>query len=201
MTREEAKEILGEDATDEQITTLMDKYHKVDESHKKQVKAAEDKANQLEKQITKYSDYETIKKQLDDINKTKMSKEEQLAEKEKQIDENLKASKCTLNKSLIREKLSGLNLNSEQLDALVETMASEDQDSSLKRADLYVETFNQMKETTIKATKDDLINVDVKPNVEGAISKNTFDFEAFTKMTPEEQAKFALEHPDELDRL
>ena len=70
MTREEARKILGEGATEEQINDLLTNYH-VEESSK--IKELEAKINTLQTDNSKYSDYDVIKKQLDDINKANMT--------------------------------------------------------------------------------------------------------------------------------
>ena len=75
MTRDEAKKILGEGATEEVISNFLNNYH-IEESAK--VKDLEAKVNNLTQENSKYSDYDSIKKQLDDINKANMSEQEKL---------------------------------------------------------------------------------------------------------------------------
>ncbi len=75
MTREDARKILGEDATEEQITNLLNNYH-IQESSK--VKELEKQINSLNEQNSKYSDYDEIKSKLDEINKANMSEQEKL---------------------------------------------------------------------------------------------------------------------------
>ena len=59
MTRDEAKKILGENATEEQVTNLRNNFHNSE-------KAKNDKIAQLEKQLTGFSDYDEIKIMLFD---------------------------------------------------------------------------------------------------------------------------------------
>ena len=84
MKREEVKQILGEGATEEQISAVLNMYH----SQKTEL----DKANS---EISKYKNsYEeavkesnSYKSELDKINEANLTKEEQLAKREKEIAE------------------------------------------------------------------------------------------------------------------
>ena len=108
MNREKAREILGENASEEQITNLLNQWH-IEESSK--VKDLESKVNDLTNENNKYSDYDSIKKQLDDINKANMTEQEKLAEKQKEIDENLKNSRIIVNTAKAKDILAGLNVS------------------------------------------------------------------------------------------
>ena len=69
MSREDAKKILGEGATEEQITNFLNALHTREQALKNEIA---NKNNELEK----YSDYDIIKSQLDEINKSKMTEQE-----------------------------------------------------------------------------------------------------------------------------
>jgi hypothetical protein len=73
MNREKAREILGDNATEEQITNLLNSWH-LDENEK--VKELENKINSLTAENSKHSDYDEIKKQLDEINQANMTEQE-----------------------------------------------------------------------------------------------------------------------------
>ena len=45
--------------------------------------------NNLESENSKYRDYDSIKKQLDDINKANMTEQEKLEEQKKEIEKNI----------------------------------------------------------------------------------------------------------------
>lgn len=198
MKREEVKQILGEGATEEQISAVLNMYH----SQKTEL----DKANS---EISKYKNsYEeavkesnSYKSELDKINEANLTKEEQLAKREKEIAEKEKQTNLIHNKAMVKEKLAGLNLDAETLNSLVDTIATSDMEKSLSSADVYVNTFNSMKESTIKSTKEELITLDVKPPASNNPNNDAMTWDKFRTLSVEEQNKFQQEHPEEFKNL
>ena len=94
MTRDEIKKILGEGATEEQITNTLNALHNQTNALNKQI-------SELQSNINQYSDYNDIKKQLDDINKANMSKQEKLNAQKEEIAKNLHESRIIKNKAKI----------------------------------------------------------------------------------------------------
>ncbi len=177
MTREKATEylkgMLGQEPTKEQIDDLLKNVNKEDQEQQKQIEDLTKQVETLTNEKAKYGDYDDIKKQLDDINKAKMTEQEKIDELKKKTEENYKKSQLTVNKALVREKLSNLNLDSKKLDELVDSMATDDEKTTLNRTDLYIETITSIKESTIKETKDDLLKVDVQPNIKDSVTEVT----------------------------
>ena len=59
-----------------------------------------------------------------------------------------------------------------------------------------------MKDETIKKTKEELANVDVKPQISNVDNANeTMTWDKFQNLSQEEQNKFADEHPDEFANM
>lgn len=198
MTRDEAKKILGENATDEQITGMLNAFH--------QQKSELDRITQLNDKFQKDLDSERensnkYKSELDKINEANLTKEQQLEKREKEILARDEDSKIRNNKAQVKEKLASLNLDSDTLNSLVDSITTGDTEKSLANASIYVSTFTAMRENTIKATKEELINVNAKPSVSNAPKDDVMTFEKFRSMTASEQAKFAEEHPEEFRRL
>lgn len=198
MTREEAKKILGEGANDEQITALLNAFHS---------KSAElEKANN---EVSKYKSElevaqkqnETYKVELDNINNANLTKEEQLAKREEAIAKREAETSLINNKAKVKERLSGLNLDGEALDALVDTITTSDGEKSLASADVYMNTFNSMKERTIQSTKEELINVNAKPVASNNPNKDVMTWDKFRNLSQEEKTKFQKEHPQEFANL
>ena len=173
MTREKAQEylkgILNAEPTKEQVDNLLSSVNKDDQEQKKQIEDLTKQVNDLTKENNKYSDYNDIKKQLDDINKANMSKEEQLAEREKEIAKKEQETNRRDNRSIIKEIVAGLNIS----DAVIDSLVSDDVDISRNNANNLVKEINAIKEATIKETKESLLNVDVKPPIEGKIPTQT----------------------------
>ena len=197
MTREEAKKILGEGATEEVITNFLDNYH-IEESSK--VKDLENKINNLTQENSKYSDYDSIKKQLDDINKANMSEQEKLEQKKKEAETNLKNSRIIVNTAKAKEILAGLDLDDDTISLVV----SDDEMTTINRANNLKTKFDTMKESVAKQTTEALMSANLKPNISN-VNQKTDDiidsFEKFGKLSATEQEKWMNEHPEEFSKL
>ena len=195
MNRDEARKILGESATEEQITNLLNNYH-VQESNK--VKELERQLNEQKEVNNKYSDYDAIKKQLDDINKANMTREEQIALMEKTAKENLSKSNIILNTTKAKEILVGLELDDETISMLV----SDDAEKTINNATKLKASIDAMKENVAKQTKESLANADLKPTISNVNQgEEGMTFDKFRTLSVDEQNKFAEEHPEEFENL
>jgi len=195
MNRDEAKKILGENATEEQITNLLNNYH-VQESAK--VKELESKVNNLTQENSKYSDYEEIKKQLDDINKANMSEQEKLEQQKKEIETNLKKSRIIVNTAKAKEILAGLDLD----DDIVSLVVSDDEAKTISSANKLKAKFDSQKEMVTKATTESLTKIDLTPTMSNVNQNDgAMTLEKFGDLSAEEQAKFISEHPQEFQNL
>lgn len=198
MTREEAKKILGEGATDEQITAMLDAFHSKNAELEKATNEANKYKSDLEV-VQKQS--ESYKAELDNINTANLTKEEQLAKREEAIAKREAETSLINNKAKVKERLASLNLDGETLEALVDTITTSDGDKSLASAEVYVSTFNSMRERTIQNTKEELINVNAKPVASNNPNKDVMTWDKFRNLSQEEKTKFQTEHPEEFANL
>lgn len=191
MTRERAKEILGEGATEEQITTFLNQYHQ-------DMKSKDDEINKLNAKLSSQSDYAEVKKQLDEINKANMTEQEKLEEKKKEIDKNLHDSKIIVNTAKAKEILAGLNIS----DDLINSLVRDDEQVTITNATNLKNQFETMMSETAKKTKEDLATLDVKPNLSNVNQGDgVMTWEKFDALSQEEQNAFAEEHPEEFAKL
>lgn len=192
MTRDDIKKILGEGATEEQITNTLNALHNQTNALKQELESV--KATQ-----SKYSDYDDIKKQLDDINKANLTREEQMALKEKEIEEKLRSAKLTSSKAKVMEVLAGRDIDDELIDSIV----GEDEAISIAKAQKLATKLDNLIADTKKKTEEELANLNVKPNLPNTDPNNdgVMSWEKYTKLSVEEQNKFATEHPDEFANL
>lgn len=195
MDREKARKILGDEATEEQITNLLNSWH-LDENAK--VKELEEQINSLTATANKYSDYDEIKKQLDDINKANMSEQEKMEAQKKEIETNLKQSRIIVNTAKAKEILAGLDLD----DEIISLVVSDDADKTISSANKLKAKFDSQKENVAKETKENLINIDLTPTMTNVNQKDEgMTFEKFSNMSAEDQDKWANEHPEEFENL
>lgn len=199
MTRDEAREILGEGATEEQITNLLNKMHLNNSS---KVKNLEQQVNELkeqnEKYNEKYSDYDSLRKKLDDIEKEKMTEQERIEADKKATAENLYKSKIMLNTTTAKQILADYDLSDEEISALVR----DDMDTTLSIVNKFKERFDNYREKVEKKTREDLTNLDLKPSITNVNqNEDVMTFDKFSKLSASEQEKFINEHPDEFEKL
>lgn len=194
MDREKARTILGENATEEQITNLLNSWH-LDENAK--VKELEEQINSLTATANKYSDYDEIKKQLDEINKANMSEQEKLEAQKKEIETNLKQSRIIVNTAKAKEILAGLDLD----DDIISLVVSDDADKTISSANKLKAKFDSQKENVAKETKESLINIDLTPSISNVNQNEGMTLDKFGDMSAEEQIKWMNENPNGLENL
>lgn len=194
MNREKAREILGENATEEQITNLLNQWH-IDESNK--VKDLESKVTNLTEENSKYSDYESIKKQLDDINKANMTEQEKLEQMKKETEQNLKNSRIIVNTAKAKDILVGLDLD----DDIISMLVTDDESKTIDNANKLKAKFESQKEIVAKKTQEELVTMNVQPTISNVPQNDGMTMDKFMNLSAEEQNKFIEEHPEEYNNL
>jgi len=198
MKRDDIKKILGENATEEQISNLLNAFHEKESETKKQADDTKKEIDDLKKQLNKYSDYDTIKKQLDDINKANMTEQEKLEEQKKEIAENLRQSRIIVNTAKAKEILAGENVDEELLNRIV----TDDVDTTVALANKFKDTLSLLKTNVEKQTRESLSTQDLKPSITNVTQDSgAMTLDKFYELSAEEQDKFVEEHPDEFEKL
>ena len=196
MSKKKKKKILGEDATEQQITNFLNVIH-LNNSKMEELRV-ENEANKIarEEASRKAKEYE---EQLATIEKEKMSDVEKLELAKKEAEENLANSRRILSKAKAQEILSTVGITDEDI---IKTVVSEDLDSTVANAQILANKFKFIQDETVKKTKEELANIDVKPNPTNVPQNdNQMTWEKFTALSVEEQSKFEQEHPDEFAKL
>lgn len=189
MNREKAREILGENATEEMITNLLNNYH-VEESTK--IKELESKVNTLTEAQSKYSDYDEIKSKLEEINKASMTEQEKIEAMKKETEKNLAQSRIIVNTAKAKNILSGLDLDDDTIAMLV----SDDETKTINNATKLKAKFDSVKETVKKETTENLSNLNLKPNMDNAVlnADKVMTKEKFDKLPMHEQKAWKNEN-------
>ena len=191
FTREEARKILGENATEEQVTNLLNGVHNFG-------KAKDEEIAKLKEEANKHSDYDSLKNQLEEINKAKMTEQEKLEADKKQTAELLKSSKIIYNTAKVKEILAGENVAEE----LIKNLVTDDENISIANANALKMTLSSLRESVEKTTKENLINQDINPDITNvSLNNSVMNFEKFSNLSSEEQIKFMNEHPEEFKNL
>ncbi len=197
MSREEVKKMLGENATDEQVTAILNSIHQ----EKSRADDLEKKLNaqSLANQQTE-SKYKELENKLSEIEKEKMTEAEKLQLKEKEIETNLAESRKTLSKAKAQEILSQVGITDEEI---IKTVVSDNIDNTIASATVLANKFRFIQEETVKKTKEELANLDIKPNPTNVSQgeKEGMTLEKFYNMSAQEQEKFISENPEEFEKL
>ena len=184
-------ELLEKGYTEEQVTDILNTFHKINSENQKL-------QSQVENDKTILTKYEELQKQIDESNKAKLSEQEKLELKIKEADKKLASANKIYNTAKAKEILAGLNVDNELLESLV----SDDENVTVTRANAFKNQFQAYKEEIEKNTRAQIANLDVKPkptNItqdDGIMTKDKF-----FKMTMTEQKLWKDEHIDEYHNL
>jgi len=191
MNRDEARKILGEGATEEQITNLLNNFHNMEKV--KNVEIATLKAEN-----SKYSDYDAIKSKLTEIEKANMTEQEKLEQMKKETETNLKNSRIIVNTAKAKDILVGLDLDDDTIAMLV----TDDEAKTISNATKLKEKFDTLKANVEKQTKESLVVADLTPSISNVNqNEGVMTLDKFSNLSAEEQNKFIIEHPEEFEKL
>ena len=196
MNRDEAKKILGENATEEQITNFLNNYH-LNENAK--VKELQDQLNALKSENSKYSDYDAIKTKLNEIEQASMTEQQKIEQMKQETEKNLRESRIIVNTAKAKEILAGENIDEQLINSLVD----DNLDNTIAKATMFKQTLTNIKDSVAKQTKESLVNADLKPSIPNVNpNENVIDsFEKFANMSAEEQNNWLQENPNGLEKL
>lgn len=194
MNREKARQILGENATEEQVTNFLNEWHN---SKKEEQKQYETQLNELQSKINQYSDYDDIKAKLDEINKANMTEQEKMEQQRKEIETNLANSRKIYNKAKAMEILAGENVDEKIIDSLV----TDNLDTTLATINALKTNLTAIKDGVAKNTKESLTTLDLTPTMTNVPQNDVMTMEKFMDLSAEEQEKFVNEHPTEFGNL
>ena len=195
MTRDEAKKILGESATEEQITNFLNNYH-LNENAK--VKELQDQLDALKSENSKYSDYDTIKTKLNQIEQANMTEQQKLDQMKKETENNLRESRIIVNTAKAKEILAGENID----EKLIASLVDDNLENTIAKATMFKQTLTNLKDSVAKQTKESLVNADLKPTIPNVNpNEDVMTLDKFGNMSAEEQNKWLQENPNGLQNL
>lgn len=190
------KTLLEKGYTEEQVTELLNMFH-LDENKEELTKVKKELAEATQKMV----DYDTMKAKLDAIDKEKMTREEKIAAAEKEATQKLAEANKYLNSTKAKGILIGAGVTGD-IDKIISRITSEDEASTIESANEIANMIKTMREDTVRKTKEDLANINIKPNPSNVPGDNgVMTWDKFSALSESEQNKFAAEHPDEFAKL
>ena len=182
MNREEIKRILGENASEELTSSLLNAFHNAEKTNT-------DKIASLQKELTSYSDYNDVKKKLNQYETEKMSEAEQIEKMKNEATQYLRDAKLTNNKAKVMTVLASVDIDEDIINSIV----TEDEVKSLENANKILNKINSIKAEVEKQTKDSLMNMDLKPTITNADpneDSNVMTKEKFNSLSMLEQKQW-----------
>jgi hypothetical protein len=175
--------LLEQGFTEEQVTTILNMFHaNVDNEKKLQ--------EQLGSLQTQLADYETTKAKLSEMEREKMTADEKLEADKKETEKNLAESRKILNHSKVASILAEAGITDEET---INALVSDDETLSVANATRIANSFKTMRDETVKKTKEDLQNADIKPNGSNVTQKSDTDLitnkEQFNALLMKDYAK------------
>lgn len=187
MNREEIKKILGENASEEMVSNLLNSFHNAEKDNS-------EKISQLQNQLNGYSDYEEMKTKVSQYENEKLTETEKIQKMREEAEENLRNSRITKNKAKVMTILSSLEIDEDIIDSIV----SEDETKSINNANKILNRINTIKENVKQQTEANLVNLDLTPTTSN-INPNDKDImtsEKFSKMSMLEQKQWKDSNPE-----
>lgn len=195
MNRDEAKKILGESATEEQITNFLNNYH-LNENAK--MKELQDQVNALKSENSKYSDYDTIKSKLTAIEQANMTEQQKIEQMRKEAEADRREARLIVSRSKAKEILAGENVD----EKLIERLVDDNLENTIANATIFKQTLINLKDSVAKQTKESLVNADLKPSIPNVNpNQDVMTLDKFSDMSAEEQNKWLQENPNGLENL
>lgn len=182
---------IGKGFSEEQTTDILNEFHGLNqeiEKLKKEVATSNEtkaKADELQKQI-------------DEINKAKMTEQEQIDANLKESEELKHKAQIALNTANAKTILAGYDVDEE----IIASIVSGDEQSAINKANLLKSKFDALKDNTSKQVREELSNLSAKPSPSNVPNQDdSMTIEKFSKMTMLEQKKWKDEHLDEYHEM
>lgn len=190
------EELLEKGYTEEQVSELLDMFHKNSANLTKQ---NENLASELAVANNKIAGLTEKEQELNTIKQAQLSDADKLALDKEQTAKNLSESKKILNEAKARVILAEIGGVS---DSVLKSLITEDEATTIQNANDLLNQFKTFREQTVNKTKEELSSIDIKPTPSNTnLDANTMDWEKFSALSDEDQIKFQEEHPDEFAKL
>lgn len=190
------EELLEKGYTEEQVSELLDMFHKNSANLTKQ---NENLASELAVANNKIAGLTEKEQELNSIKQAQLSDADKIALDKEQAAKNLSESKKILNEAKARVILAEIGGVS---DSVLKSLITEDEATTIQNANDLLNQFKTFREQTVNKTKEELSSIDIKPAPSNTnLDANTMDWEKFSALSDEDQIKFQEEHPDEFAKL
>lgn len=173
--------------SEEQTTEVLDEFHGLNQQVEKLKK-------ELESSKVQSAKVAELQKQLDEINKSKMTEQEQAEAKKKEADDYLANAQKIYNTAKAKEILAGYDVE----ETLIANLVGGDEQSTIENASKLKALIDGKVEATTLKVKEEFANQSAKPNPSNVPPNNdVMTKEKFDKLTMSEQKAWKDAHIDE----
>ena len=177
--------------SEEQTTDVLNEFHSLN-------KQINDLKKELENSKGQSQKVQELQKQLDEINKAKMTEQEKIDANLKESEEIKRKAQIALNTANAKTILAGYDVD----DEILESIVIGDEQSAINKANLLKARFDTLKDNTSKQVREELSNLNAKPNPSNVPNQDDrMTIEKFSKMTMTEQKQWKDAHLDEYHEM
>lgn len=185
-------ELLAKGFTQEQVTDILNVYHTYDKEKDDQIKAL---AGEVTTGQTQNAE---LQRQIDEINRAKMSEQEKLELDKKETKQKLEEAQKIYNTAKAKEILAGLDVP----DTLLSRLVTSDENETITNANTYKTQFETYKEKIEKTTKESIQNMAVKPKPSNIPpNDDVVTLDKYNTMTLTDKIRWKKENPESYDVL
>ena len=191
------EDLLAKGFTEEQVTEILNMHHNESQEVNKENERLKGEIASANEKLAGYSN---MQKEYDAYKQSQMTEQEKYEAMKKEAEKNLAMSKRVYNEAQAKTILAEIGGIDE---AVLNSIVSEDSEKTIANANALVNIIKAKEEETAKKTREDIQKLNVLPTPSNVPSgeKAIKNFDDFDKLSYEEQAKFAEEHPDEFNNL
>lgn len=191
------EDLLAKGFTEEQVTEILNMHHNESQQVNKENERLKGEIASANEKLAGYSNME---REYTAYKQSQMTEQEKYEAMRKEAEKNLAMSKRVYNEAQAKTILAEIGGIDE---AVLNSIVSEDSEKTIANANALVNIIKAKEEETAKKTREDIQKLNVLPTPSNVPSgeKAIKNFDDFDKLSYEEQAKFAEEHPDEFNNL
>lgn len=171
--------------SEEQVTELLDLFHKNNNQTKVDNDNLKNEINKLKDFESKYND---LQKQMEEINKSKMTEQEKIEAEKKEAEDFLNKSKVIYNTAKAKDILAGYDVD----DTLINSLVTNDEQSTIANANLLKSKLDNVQESVAKKVREEIANLNAKPSPSNVSNQgdDIMTKDKFMSMSMAEQKKW-----------
>ena len=197
------EELLEKGYTEEQVTELLDAWHKANANLSKENEKLKTDLGQANETISglnqKVSGLTKVEEEYNAIKQSQLTDEEKRKLALEEAEKKQREANKIYNTAKAREIFSEIGGIS---DEVLSSIITDDEKTTVANATNLLNLIKTRDEAIEKTTTEKLTSLDLKPNPSNTSTQdNVMTWEKFDSLSSDEQMKFAEEHPDDFAKM